>query len=91
MILEAICRGNFLPTEDIYPEDPGYKKANEDVCNLIKQLRQELPPEHYAMVEKLMDRDGTLNCLENEAYFKLGLSAGLQIQKEAREQLKYLE
>lgn len=89
MILEAICRGNFSPTEDINPDDPEYKKANEDVCNLMKLLRQKLPPEHYAMVEKLMDRDGTMNCLENEAYFKLGLSAGLQIQREAIEQLQY--
>ena len=90
MILEAICRGNFLPTEDIYPEDPEYKKANDDVCDLMELLHQKLPPEQYIIVEKLLDRDSTMHCLENEAYFKLGLSAGLQIQREAIEQLEYL-
>ena len=91
MILEAICRGNFTPTEDVYPEDPAYKKANDQVCDLMEELRQKLPPEQYTILEKLMEHDGTMHCLENEAYFKLGLSAGLQIQKEAKEQLKYLE
>lgn len=79
-----------MPTEDIYPEDPEYKKANDDVCDLMELLRQKLPPEHYTVVEKLLDRNGTMHCLENEAYFKLGLSAGLQIQREAMQQLAYL-
>ena len=90
MILEAICNGNFSPLEQIYPEDPEYRKANEAVCELLSALSGLLSKEDFHTVEELLANSATAQCLENEAYFRISFAAGMAVQQEVREALHFL-
>ena len=88
MILESIFYGNFSPVEQVYPEDPEYREALKSIEVLMQQLSQKLPPEDYQMVEEILSHYGTAQCIEDEAHFKLGFSAGLTLQQEVVDTLQ---
>ena len=91
MILESLFYGNFSPVEQVYPEDPEYRKALKNIELLMQQLYKTLPPEDYQKVEEILSLYGTAESIECEAHFKFGFSAGLTLQQEAQSQLQYLE
>ena len=91
MILESLFYGNFSPAEQVYPEDPEYREALKSIEALLQQLSQKLPPEDYRLVESILSLYVTAQCIEDEAHFKLGFSAGLTLQQEAQSQLQYLQ
>ena len=82
MILESLFYGNFSPIEQIYPEDPEYRKALKNIELLMQQLYKTLPPEDYQKVEEILSLYGTAESIECEAHFKFGFSAGLILQQE---------
>ena len=90
MILEALCRGNLSPVEQLCPEDPDYRKANEAVCKLLEALSRKLSKEDYRLVTDLMSQSAAAQCLENEEYFKVGYALGAAIEREVMETLKFI-
>ena len=90
MILESLFYGNFSPVEQVYPEDPEYRKALKSIEVLMQQLYKTLPPEDYQKVEEILSHYGTAESIECEAHFKFGFSTGLILQQEALTQLQYL-
>ena len=82
MILEALCRGNISPMEQIYPTDPDYKKETDAVCRLLEALSQKLSEEDYGIVKEILAHSGTAQCLEDEAYFRLGYALGVAVERE---------
>ena len=91
MILESLFYGNFSPVEQVYPEDPEYRKALKNIELLMQQLYKTLPPEDYQKVEEILSHYGTAESIECEAHFKFGFSSGLALQHEVQAQLQYLE
>ncbi len=91
MILEAICNGSFYPFEDVNPRDPEYLDAHHKMCDILEILSHKLSSEDYTLVQSLLSTSSNAQCIECEAYFKLGFSAGLALQQEAQTQLRYLQ
>ena len=91
MVLESICRGNFSPPDFMNPNDPEYRERNGEVCSLLKTLQSQLSEAQYRLVDKLVAKIYSAQSIECESYFKLGFSAGLELQREAAECLKCLE
>ena len=91
MILEAICNGDLCPIEHINPKNPEYIAAHHEICDILETLSHNLPNEDYQLVQNLISTYGIAQCIECEAYFKLGFSAGLTLQQEAQSQLQYLQ
>lgn len=91
MILEAICNGSFYPFEDFNPRDPDYIATHHKICDILEKLSHNLSNEDYQLVQELISSYGIAQCVEYEAYFKFGFSAGLTLQREAQAQLRYLQ
>ena len=91
MILEAIWHGNFTPEDLIDPMEQGYRKARQKVCNLMDELKKEIPDESYRKVEQLASAIYSAECMECQAYFEIGFAAGIELEWEIREKLECLE
>lgn len=91
MILEAMFRGNFAPMDLLYPSDPEYQKLNQDVCNLVDSLKENLDIENQGVLDEILRKIYTAQCIECESYFCFALAVGMQLQKEIQEQLRRLE
>ena len=91
MILESMFRGNFAPMDLLYPSDPEYKKLNQEVCNLTDRLKENLTPENQGVLDDMLHKIYTAQCIESESYFSFALAVGMQLQKEIQEQLQRLE
>lgn len=87
MILEAICNGELCPIEHINLKDPDYIAAHHEICGILEKLSHKLPTEDYQLVQELISSYSIAQCIECEAYFKLGFSTGLALQQEAHSQL----
>ncbi len=90
MILEEMFRGNFTPLDLVSPTDPDYHAANERAADLTDQLSAQLSPDQKKLLDALLDQIYTAQCLESEAFFAFGFAAGVQLQKEVKEQMKVL-
>ena len=91
MILESMFRGNFAPMDLLYPSDPEYKKLNQEVCNLADRLKENLSPENQSALDEMLRKIYTAQCIECENYFCFALAAGMQLQIEVQDQLRYLQ
>ena len=91
MILESMFRGNFAPMDLLYPSDPEYKKLNQEVCNLVDRLKENLSPENQSALDEMLRKIYTAQCIECESYFCFALAVGMQLQKEIQKQLRCLE
>ncbi len=91
MILGSMFRGNFAPMDLLYPSDPEYKKLNQEVSDLAHKLRENLSPENQSVLDKMLRKIYTAQCIECESYFCFALAAGMQLQTEVQHQLRYLE
>ena len=85
MILEALCRGNYIPPDLVTPSDPAYWELNHQVGQMMESLRSQLSGPHYALVEQIMDKVYNAQCIESEAYYKLGFATGMAIERETQE------
>ncbi len=90
MILESMFRGNFAPMDLLYPSDPEYKKLNQEVSVLADRLRENLSPENQSVLDEMLRKIYTAQCIECGSYFCFALAAGMQLQTEVQNQLKYL-
>ena len=88
MILESIFRGNFTPLDLVVPDDPDYKKLNLEIANLRDHLSAKLTQDECTLLDTLIQNIYNAQLIECETYFTFGMSAGLQLQKEAAEQLR---
>ena len=88
MLLESIFRGNFSPLDLVVPDDPDYKKLNLEICTLRDQLAGKLSQADCALLDTIIQNIYSAQLIECETYFTFGMSAGLQLQKEAAEQLR---
>ena len=88
MILEAIYKGDFYPSETVVPKSEKYRNALKACEKIMDRLAQRLTKEDYDLVETLLDQSSIAQCEENECCFKVGFSAGLLVQQEAVEQIK---
>ena len=64
MILESLFYGNFSPVEQVYPEDPEYRKALKNIEVLMQELYKNLSPENYQKVEEILSHYGTAESIE---------------------------
>ena len=90
MILESMFRGNFAPMDLLYPSDPEYKKLNEEICNLMEKLKENLSPDNQTILDQMLQKIYTAQCIECETYFGFAFAAGMQLQTEVQEQFKYV-
>ena len=65
---------------------PEYRKAVKPRAALMEQLSQRLSKEGYALAEALRAQPAIAQCEEPASRFQYGFSAGLNAQREAREQ-----
>ncbi len=91
MILEAMFRGNFAPMDLLYPSDPEYKKLNQEVSDMADRLRENLSPENQSVLDEMLRKIYTAQCIECESYFCFALAAGLTLQREIQAQLQYFQ
>ena len=91
MILESMFRGSFAPMELLYPSDPEYKKLNQEVCDLADRLKENLSLEDQTVLDEMLRKIYTAQCIECESYFCFALATGMQLQKEIQEQFRRLE
>ncbi len=90
MILESMFRGNFAPMDLLYPSDPEYKKLNQEVSDMADKLKENLSPEDQSVMDEMLRKIYTTQCIECESYFCFALAAGMQLHTEVQNQLKYL-
>lgn len=82
-IMEELYNGKIYPSEQVLPADKGYREANRKVDQLISKLEGNLSKEDYAKMDKICDcltDTQDIMCME---FFRLGLSMGLLLMKEA--------
>ncbi len=87
MILEAIFRGNLSAVDLVCPTDPEYKQLNHEAAELTDQLSSSLSLADKALLNKLISTISSVHLMETESYFTFGFSAGMELQREATEQL----
>ena len=88
MILEALCRGNYSPPDIVTPDDPDYWNANQRVAELMDQLKVQLSPIQYQLIEEITSQIYTAQIIECEAYYKLGFATGMAVAQETQELLQ---
>ncbi len=80
MILESMFRGNFAPMDLLYPSDPEYKKLNQEVCDLADRLKDNLSLENQTVLDEMLRKFYTAQCIGCESYFNFGLAVGYTLQ-----------
>ena len=88
MLLESIFRGNFTPLDLVVPNDPDYKKLNLEISMQRDHLAARLTRDECTLLDTMIQNIYTAQLMECETYFTFGMSAGLQLQKEAADQLR---
>ncbi len=91
MILESMFRGNFAPMDLLYPSDPEYKKLNQEISDLADRLRGNLSPENQSVLDEMLRKIYTAQCIECESYFCFAIAAGMQLQTEVQAQLGHFK
>ena len=84
MLLEAMFRGEFYPSETVVPRDPAYRALQKASNDLLETLKERLKGEDFQMVEQLLEQDLNVRYMECECHFRCGFSAGLLLVQEAQ-------
>ena len=84
MLLEAMFRGEFYPSEAVVPRDPAYRTLQKASHDLLETLKARLKGEDFQLVEQ----DLNVRCMECECHFRYGFSAGLLLIQEAQLELQ---
>ena len=88
MLLEAMFRGEFHPSETVVPRDPAYRTLQKASHDLLETLKARLKGEDFRLVEQLLEQDLNVRCMECECHFRYGFSAGLLMIQEAQLELQ---
>ena len=88
MLLEAMFRGEFYPSETVVPRDPAYRALQKASNNLLAIRISILKGEDFQLVEQLLEQDLNVRCMECECHFRYGFSAGLLLVQEAQLELQ---
>ncbi len=88
MLLEAVFRGEFYPSETVVPRDPAYRALQKASYDLLETLKVRLKGEDFQLVEQLLEQDLNVRCMECECHFRYGFSAGLLMIQEAQLELQ---
>lgn len=72
MILEAMYRGEFYPSETVVPKSPEYRKANQACGKLMEELANRLSKEDYALVGELHEQQLIAQSEENKEHSSMG-------------------
>lgn len=83
MLLEAMFRGEFYPSETVVPRGPAYRALQKAGHDLLETLKTRLKGEDFHLVEQLLEQDLNVRCMERECHFRYGFSAGLLLVQEA--------
>lgn len=83
MLLEAMFRGEFYPSETVVPRGPAYRALQKAGHDLLETLKTRLKGEDFHLVEQLLEQDLNVRCMECECHFRYGFSAGLLLVQEA--------
>ena len=90
MILESIFRGNLSAVDLVYPDDPEYKRLNQEIVALCDQLSSTLTPENREILNQIINKIYSAQLIAAESYFTFGFSLGAEMQKEIIWQLSSL-
>ena len=88
MILESMFRGNFAPMDLLYPSDPEYKKLNEEACNLMEKLKENLSPDNQTTLDQMLQKIYTAQAIECENYFGFAFAVGMKLEQESLKMIK---
>ena len=91
MILEEMFRGNFNPMDLVTPSDPEYRQLNQEVCDMLYDLKSRLGQADKRLRDEILKKNYTAQAIEAEAYFCFAFAAGMELQKEAEQQLQVLK
>ena len=83
MLLEAMFRGEFYPSETVVPRGPAHRALQKAGHDLLETLKTRLKGEDFHLVEQLLEQDLNVRCMECECHFRYGFSAGLLLVQEA--------
>ena len=76
MLLEAMFRGEFYPSEAVVPRDPAYRTLQKASNDLLETLKVRLKGEDFQLVEQLLEQDLTVRCMECECHFRWSTCTG---------------
>ena len=91
MILESIFRGNLSAVDLVYPDDPEYKRLNQEIVALCDQLSSTLTPENREILNQIINKIYSAQLIETESYFTFGFSMGMELHKEVSSLLNILK
>ena len=77
MILEALFNGEIYASENVVPKSDSFRQATEEIARIMTFFEGKLPPEDYALLEKLCDRHADEGNITNEVQFKYGFTMGV--------------
>ena len=77
MVLEALFNGEIYASENVVPKSDSFRQATEEIARIMTFFEGKLPPEDYALLEKLCDRHADEGNITNEVQFKYGFTLGV--------------
>ena len=66
MVLEALFNGGIYASENVVPKSDSFRQATEEIARIMTFFEGKLPPEDYALLEKLCDRHADEGNITNE-------------------------
>lgn len=90
MMLEKIFDGGFSLEDFARPKDPKYQQLTQSISQLSEQIKGKLSKEDGELLDELLGQVYESQYMEVEHCFKIGFSAGLQLQRESTELLQSL-
>lgn len=90
MILKKIFDGGFALEDFPRPKDPKYQQLTQSIRQLSEQIKEQLSNEDGELLDELLGQVYESQYVEVEQSFKIGFSAGLQLQRESTELLQSL-
>ncbi len=87
-VMEKILKGELVPDVEYKIANPDYEKSFTEAGETYESLLDELPKEQAERVEKMYDAMVDEMGILSKEYFKLGMSIGIKMMKEADEYLE---
>ncbi len=91
MILDAIYNGDFSMAEMAPPRTDEYRGALAQYNEAVTTLRQGLTEEQKEQLEAVLCSKNVLVGLEAVEQFKLAFSAGVQLERETKEEVQKID
>lgn len=85
MIMHELYKGRIFPEEEVLPQSEEYKEACRITSTLREEIKANLDDTLSELFEELCNNFCDIQNMECEAQFQYGLSMGLLIMQEAKE------